>query len=63
MTIAETLEARGEAKAVLLNLKNRGIPVDPHSGDRIKACTDIDTLDKWMGLSLTVTKVTDLFDD
>jgi hypothetical protein len=54
-------EAIGEAKAVLRNLKNRGIPVDAHSLDRIRACTDVDTLDTWLDRSLTITKVDDLF--
>lgn len=53
----------GEAKALLRNLKNRGIAVDPHSLDRIKSCTDIDTLDTWLDRSLTITTIDDLFSD
>lgn len=65
VTTAEMLEARGEvrgeAKSVLRNLKNRGIPVDDRSRARIIACTDVETLDTWLDRSLTVAEVTDLF--
>jgi hypothetical protein len=61
MTTAEELEAQGMAKSVLRKLKNRGIPVDAHSHNRIIACTDVETLDTWLDRSLTVTEVTDLF--
>ncbi|MBO0820604.1 MAG: hypothetical protein J2P26_07105 [Nocardiopsaceae bacterium] len=56
-------EAKGEAKAVLRNLKNRGIPVDSHSADRIKACSDVETLDTWLDRSLTIAKIDELFTD
>jgi hypothetical protein len=61
VTIAEQLEAVGEAKSVLRNLKNRGIPVDDHSRSRIMTCADVETLDTWLDRSLTVTEVTELF--
>jgi hypothetical protein len=55
------LRAEGQAKSVLRILKNRGIPVDAHSYNRIITCTDVETLDTWLDRSLTVTEVTDLF--
>lgn len=58
-----TAMASGEVKALLRVLKNRGIPVDSHSADRIKACTDMDTLDTWLDRSLTITKIDELFND
>ena len=61
MTTAEMLRAEGQAKSVLRILKNRGIPVDAHSHNRIITCTDVETLDTWLDRSLTVSKVTDLF--
>jgi hypothetical protein len=54
-------EAKGKAEFVLENLKDRGIPVDPHSAARIMACTDAEALGAWRKRSLTVDKVADLF--
>lgn len=53
--------AEGKAEFVLENLKDRGIPVDPHSAARIMACTDAEALGVWRRRSLIVDKVTDLF--
>ncbi|HEY1701333.1 MAG TPA: hypothetical protein VGG75_16640 [Trebonia sp.] len=54
-------EAKGKAEFVLENLKDRGIPVDPHSAARIMACTDAEALGVWRRRSLIVDKVADLF--
>lgn len=67
MTTADMLKAQGEvigeAKAILRNLKNRGVPVDKHSRDRIAACSDADTLDTWLDRSVTITGIAELFKD
>lgn len=71
LTTADMLEARGElkgelkgeAKSILRILKNRDIPVDGHSRDRIASCTDVETLDTWLDRSVTITEITQLFQD
>ena len=60
MTTADMLEARGEAKAILRNLKNRGVPVDAHSRDPIASCADTETLDAWLDRSVVVTEMAEL---
>lgn len=56
-------EARGEAKAILRNLKNRGVAVDQHSHSRITSCTDMGTLDRWLDRSIAVNEIAELFND
>lgn len=67
MTTAEMLEARGErkgeAKSILRSLKNRGIPVNDHSRDRIVSCSDMETLDTWLDRFLEITEIAELFQD
>jgi hypothetical protein len=55
--------AAGRAEDVLLILEKRKIEVDDDSRRRIKSCTDMETLEKWLGRSLTATKAGDLFKD
>lgn len=51
------------AKIILRLLKRRGIPVDDTSRERIKSCTDQDTLEKWADRTLDVDTVEQLFED
>jgi hypothetical protein len=55
--------AQGRAEDILLILKKRKIEVDDDSRQRIKSCTDMKSLEKWLGRSLTATKAGDLFKD
>jgi hypothetical protein len=58
-------EGRMESRAadILLILNKRKIEVDEESRERIKSCTDMKMLEKWLGRSLTAAKVGDLFKD
>ena len=58
---AKRLEARGEANALLLVLKARGIPVTGHAHDRIHACTDTDQLERWITRAATIDHIDELF--
>jgi hypothetical protein len=55
-------EAKGEAKAVLIILENRGVPLPHEAQERILACTDQATLRTWIGRAVTATSVDELFD-
>jgi hypothetical protein len=46
-------EARGRAEAHLALLQARGLEVPGDVRDRIQACTDLATLDRWIGRALT----------
>ncbi|MFI9553590.1 hypothetical protein, partial [Nonomuraea endophytica] len=48
-------EAKGAAKALVIALKARGIPVTDEQQARIQACSDIETLDRWVERALSVT--------
>ncbi|MGW2226680.1 hypothetical protein [Streptomyces formicae] len=53
--------ARGKAEALLIFLEQRQIPIPDTARDRISACTDLDTLDRWLAQALTVAHADDLF--
>jgi hypothetical protein len=55
--------AAGRAEDILLILEKRKIEVDDDSRRRIKSCTDMKTLEGWLGRSLTASKAGDLFKD
>lgn len=61
MTTADMLKASEEARAILRNLKNRGVSVDEHSRDRIASCLDAETLDTWLDRSVEITEIAELF--
>ncbi|MEV4222896.1 hypothetical protein [Nonomuraea sp. NPDC049725] len=46
---AQSLLAKGQAHALLLILKAKGIQVTGQDRERISTCTDIPTLDTWIG--------------
>ncbi|MFI9553591.1 hypothetical protein [Nonomuraea endophytica] len=56
-----TGEAKGEAKTLVMVLKARGIPVTDEQQARIQACSDIETLDRWVERALSVTTTDELF--
>ncbi|GAA3526819.1 hypothetical protein GCM10022419_001920 [Nonomuraea rosea] len=54
-------EARGEAKAVLILLDNRGIPVSREAEERILTCTDQELLASWIVKAAAAESVEELF--
>jgi hypothetical protein len=54
-------EAQGEAKAILVVLKARGIPITAHARDRVRACTDPRQLELWIERAATIDRIDDLF--
>ena len=48
-------EAKGEAKAILKIMAQRGLPISEDQRRRISACTDVPTLDRWLDRALSVT--------
>jgi hypothetical protein len=60
MTTAEMLRNEGEAQSVLKVLATRGVPVSEELRDRILACRDSATLDRWLSSALTATSAADV---
>ncbi|MGW0477887.1 hypothetical protein [Nonomuraea sp. NPDC003214] len=54
-------KAEGEARAVLLSLKARAIPVPDEARERISACTDIPTLETWIERAVIIDTIDELF--
>jgi len=54
-------KAEGEADAVLLVLKARGLEVSQAERDRIVACTDLGQLQTWVTRAATAEKTSDVF--
>jgi hypothetical protein len=54
-------KAEGEAKAILVLLKARGIPITAHARDRVRACTDSRQLELWIERAATIDRIDDLF--
>lgn len=55
-------EAKGLAKALLRLLDSRGVHVDDTSRQRIQACTDVTTLERWLERALNTTHLSDVLD-
>jgi predicted transposase/invertase (TIGR01784 family) len=51
----------GEAKGVLTVLRARGLTVDDAIRDRVLACRDLPTLERWLVRAATATSVDDVF--
>ncbi|MFI9718963.1 hypothetical protein ACIHFE_04795 [Streptomyces sp. NPDC052396] len=51
------------AEAVLLVLEMRGIPTPPETQQRVKECTDLDTLGRWQKRAFSVATADELFTD
>lgn len=58
---AKGYEAAGEARALLLMLKARQLPVADEVRERIESCTDRNQLEAWITRSATVSDVAELF--
>jgi len=56
-------EAKGRAKDVLRILASQGVQVDDTTRQRILACTDLATLDRWFDRALKATRLSDVFGD
>jgi predicted transposase YdaD len=54
---------RGRAEDVLRILTARGVHVDEAARQRILACTDVATLDRWFDRSLNATTLSEVMDD
>jgi hypothetical protein len=52
--------AEGEAKAVLKILTQRGLPVTARQRRKVRECTELATLDRWLGRVLSVASVEEL---
>ncbi|NUT31396.1 MAG: hypothetical protein HOV84_36670 [Streptomyces sp.] len=65
LTLFEELRREAELKdravMILRVLEKRGIPVPEDTRERIKSCTDLDTLTLWFDRSLTATTAEELF--
>jgi hypothetical protein len=54
---------QGRAEAILRILTVRGVQVDEAARQRILACSDVATLDRWLDLSLKATTLSEVLDD
>ncbi len=54
--------AQGKADSVLVLLRARGLHLPPDIEHRIQACTDPDTLDRWLVRAATVSDPADVFE-
>ncbi|MEV0092526.1 hypothetical protein [Streptomyces sp. NPDC050738] len=66
-TVRETAflegEAQGEANSILRILDLRGVDVPDEIRDRIRVCTDLDLLGRWLDRTVTAQTIDDLFAD
>jgi hypothetical protein len=53
----------GRAEAVLRILAARGVHVGDEAQQRILACTDVSTLDRWFDRALNATTLSDVLED
>lgn len=53
--------ARGEARALLKILAQRGLAVSDNQRRRISECVSLATLDRWLDRALSVTSVDEMF--
>lgn len=56
-------QAKGQAKAILAVLARRGRAVSDEQRERILACTDLETLDRWLDRAVTASSTDELFAD
>lgn len=54
-------EARGEARALLMFLRELGVSVTDEVRDRIMGCTDVQQLEQWIGRVKSITSADELF--
>ena len=53
-------EAKGEAKALMMILKQRGLAITDDQQRQIVTCTDLAILDRWLHRAFSVTSVDEL---
>ncbi|URM99701.1 hypothetical protein LUW76_38270 [Actinomadura madurae] len=53
--------AEGTARAVLIVLNTRGLPVSDEVRERVGACRDIQRLDHWLVRAVTAGSIDDVF--
>jgi flagellar biosynthesis/type III secretory pathway protein FliH len=53
--------AEGEARSIVRVLERRGLSVSPEQRERILACADIATLDRWLNAAVTAASAEELF--
>ncbi len=51
------------AEAVAQVLAARGIPLSPELYERLLACTDLDTLRRWLARAIVVSAAEDIFNE
>ncbi len=56
-------EARGEANALLRVLMARGFIVDAAIEARVRSCTDLAALERWVTRAVTAPSLAEVFDD
>ncbi len=56
-------KAEGKADSVLVLLRARGLHLPPEIEHRIQACTDAETLDRWLVRAATLSDPADVFED
>lgn len=56
-------KAEGQARAILLVLESRGVPVADDARERVLACTDPDQLDTWLRRAVSATTTADVLGD
>jgi hypothetical protein len=54
-------EARGEARALLMLLRELGVSVTDEVRDRTMGCTDVQQLEQWIGRVKSITSADELF--
>jgi hypothetical protein len=54
-------EAKGEARSILRVLECRGLSISPAQRERIMACADIGTLERWLDAAVTAARTEELF--
>jgi hypothetical protein len=54
-------KAEGEANAIMLVLRARGLQVTAEQQDRITGCTDLDQLSQWVARAAVVETTAELF--
>ncbi len=54
-------EAKGEAKSILRVLERRRIGISLDQRERVLACTDLATLERWLDAAVTASSTEELF--
>ena len=55
--------AEGAARLLLRALRSRGLVVNAEAEQRIRACTELSTLERWLDRALVASSVDEVFED